>query len=537
MTARLALAAATLAAAALPAHATLVISTAPSSNVTCISGTCSATNANAVLNVRDLKALLQAGDLTVTSAGVPTDMAFEATLNWTRPHRLTLDAGGKIVFTMPVTSEGKGGVTLISNDHGQDPLIDYAFVGKGKLAFWDTASSLVINGKSFALVGDLATLAAGIAANPSGAFALAKGYDASADGVYAHAPIRTAFGGTFEGLGHAVMNLSVSAAGDTGVGLFAATNGATLRDIGLTNVSIAVDNVANTGALVGDAELVTIEHGYSTGRITGSGGDAGGLVGHFENLETREDTYDVWSDASVSGSFQIAGGLFGEVVNPAGTIQLVHATGAVTARQAQFVGGLVGSFEGGLEQAYATGAVIAGRSSAAGGLIGDGFTVVADAFATGNVSAGPDSEVGGFAGDIGGSLVDTYATGAVKVQRNHSAGGLVGTLQAGANIEWGYAIGDLSEVKGGATAGGLIGMDSRSPGNGKTVAMYWDLDTTGVGRRSKGAGNIPRDPGLTGLTTAQFLAGLPDGFDPAAWAQSPAINGGYPYLIYVPPPQ
>ena len=37
-----------------PVHAALVISKAPSSNVTCIRGTCTATAADAVLNVTDL---------------------------------------------------------------------------------------------------------------------------------------------------------------------------------------------------------------------------------------------------------------------------------------------------------------------------------------------------------------------------------------------------------------------------------------------------------------------------------------------------
>jgi len=45
------------------------------------------------------------------------------------------------------------------------------------------------------------------------------------------------------------------------------------------------------------------------------------------------------------------------------------------------------------------------------------------------------------------------------------------------------------------------------------------------------------DPGITGLTDAQLKSGLPTGFDPSVWAQSPSINNGYPYLIANPPPQ
>jgi hypothetical protein len=41
--------------------------------------------------------------------------------------------------------------------------------------------------------------------------------------------------------------------------------------------------------------------------------------------------------------------------------------------------------------------------------------------------------------------------------------------------------------------------------------------------------------GITGETTAQLQAGLPAGFDPTIWAESPSINNGLPYLINNPP--
>src|SRR2546429_218368 len=69
----------------------------------------------------------------------------------------------------------------------------------GSVQFWDLNSSLVIDGQSYTLVGDIKTLAADIAANPSGFYALAKPYDASADGVYHSAPISTVkFFGRFD---------------------------------------------------------------------------------------------------------------------------------------------------------------------------------------------------------------------------------------------------------------------------------------------------------------------------------------------------
>jgi len=40
---------------------------------------------------------------------------------------------------------------------------------------------------------------------------------------------------------------------------------------------------------------------------------------------------------------------------------------------------------------------------------------------------------------------------------------------------------------------------------------------------------------VTGLTTEQFQAGLPAGFQPPFWAESADINNGFPYLPSWPP--
>jgi hypothetical protein len=80
--------------------------------------------------------------------------------------------------------------------------------------------------------------------------------------------------------------------------------------------------------------------------------------------------------------------------------------------------------------------------------------------------------------------------------------------------------------------GGVIGYDEDGS---LFAATYWDLDTSGVSDPAQGAGNISNDPGITGLTDAQLKFGLPSGFAPAIWGQSPDINNGYPYLLANPP--
>lgn len=81
--------------------------------------------------------------------------------------------------------------------------------------------------------------------------------------------------------------------------------------------------------------------------------------------------------------------------------------------------------------------------------------------------------------------------------------------------------------------GGLIGDDGSQPGS--LTGTYWGIDTSGITNLGQGAGNIANDPGITGLTTAQFQSGLPQGFDPTVWAESAHIDGGFPYLLANPP--
>jgi hypothetical protein len=70
-------------------------------------------------------------------------------------------------------------------------------------------------------------------------------------------------------------------------------------------------------------------------------------------------------------------------------------------------------------------------------------------------------------------------------------------------------------------------------GAGQSVFLnsdYWDTDTSGKGNGAGcGGGHCGR--GAKGLTTEEFQAGLPAGFDPNIWGEKKSINGGFPYLL------
>ena len=184
------------------AHAALVISSAPTQNMSCSGGVCTAAAKDAVLNAGDLQNLLAAGSATVATGTAARDIDVRAALTWVSANTLSLDANRSIVVNQPVSAAGSGGVTIFTNNGGKGGTL--SFGANGNVTFWSTSDRLEINGASYALVDNIATLASGIAANPGGNYALANSYDASIDGTYDSSPVDTVFSGSFQGLGNSV---------------------------------------------------------------------------------------------------------------------------------------------------------------------------------------------------------------------------------------------------------------------------------------------------------------------------------------------
>ena len=480
-----------MAAAASGAQASLAISTAPTSNVTCSAGTCTATAADAVLNVMDLRALLHHGDVRVDS-GPANSIAVGATLLWSHASRLTLAASTGIAVSQPVVVQGPGAVTLTTSGDQSPGAI--AFVGRGRLDFWSLSSSLVINGNSYKLVGDVSSLASAIAANTHGFFALAKNYDAKADAPYTASPIYVLYG-ALNGLGHAISNLKIQSA-ETDAGFIAYLVVGTAPSI--SNLSLAQIDVTGTahGAYVGG--LV----GYSQGkiahvRVTGhvKGTDVATVGGIVAWQTDNNPGTPMISDSSVN--VVVSGDLSGGIVGYDLYSGILRCAAAGMVEGPYAAGGLVGLAELDFDN------IVGSWSSAhvignAGGLVG---------WADGNFA-----------------LADNYASGAVS-----GGGGLIGKNtgmgSSGNTITRSYARGVVH-------GGGVTGNDD---GTGVYSSVYWDLDTSHVRNPAKGVYNIPNKPGITGLSDAQLKAALPAAFDPSVWGQNAAINNGYPYLLANPP--
>jgi hypothetical protein len=619
-------------AAAGSAQAALVISSKPTNNVSCSAGVCTATAKSAVMNVAELTTMLGAGDVTLVSGSKAKDIEVKSAFSWASASRLTLDAYQSIAFDRSMTVAGSGAVTLTTNDGGSGGML--SFGTDGRIHFWDLSSSLVIDGASYTLVADIATLASDIAANPAGRYALAKNYDASVDGTYTHAPVLTPLTGTVEGLGNSIANLNIYGKGSKiQVGLFGsiaasgsvndlrllsfygkygkqdttggltASNAGTLKGDFVSGTIQQNNTSANTGMLAG-VNLGTIRYCQTEGGITqpnSAANSIGGLVGYNESsIDHSSSSVSIHavgyyligglvgrsgggtiSNSSASGALSngpyndTVGGLLGTTCCGAPTsIVSSHATGAVGGSLA---GGLVGNLSHAgdtIVNSYASGIVVA---FSGGGLVGwQGFgTSIAGSHATGNVS---DPSYGGssFGGLVGlgrGNITTSYATGNVSFHyaSGGNAGGLVGVNNGGidrsfatgsvtgdydsiiqyegglvgqsdgqqAAVTNSYATGDgsfigesyeIGAVSGIFQVGGFLGANVNSTGQASND--YWDTTTSGA---ASGVGHGNAD-GITGLTSAELQSGLPAGFDPSIWAESPSINNGFPYLIANPPP-
>ena len=509
-----------------PAHAALSISSKPTSNMSCAGGVCTATANKAVLNAADLEGMLASGDVSVSGGSLAKDISVEAPVGWASASRLTLDSYRSIAFEKPVSVHGSGALTLTTNDGATGG--DLSFAKNGHVLFWDLGSSLIVNDTAYTLVSKFPQLSDAVISNPAGHYALARDMKARTR-PFGKSPMDVTFTGTLEGLGNTIDRLSLSPfKGWAGMISYIGTGG-TVRDLSLTNVTIAA-NARQYGGLKAVGALAatsagTLDGVHVSGTLTASnsyeanfGMIAGASSGPVTNVTAT-------GRMNISGTNNAAGGLFGGIFNYEYQ-PLTWSHASVDIVNTDYTGGLVGGGDGFIVNCYATGNVTGGLT---GGLIGSLEGTVENSFAIGTVNGngGGGGLVGGTSG--GESIVsNSYSTGPVTA--HGFSGGLIG-LKIG-TFDHLYSTGAVIAT-GTYTPGGLIGYDNF----GTTTAGYWDMDTSGIGNSSQAAGNIANDPGITGLTDAQLKSGLPSGFDPAIWGQSAGINNGYPYLLANPPPQ
>jgi len=170
----------------------------------------------------------------------------------------------------------------------------------------------------------------------------------------------TKFTGSYNGEGHTISGLYIYRLNTEYQGLFGYTNGATIQNVGVTNVNIT--GYYHAGGLVGYNSSSVVSNSYCTGSMAGQMDYIGGLAGKNYNNSTVSNCY---TTCSVSG-YQAIGGLIGQI--DASTVSNSYSTGSVSGTN--YIGGLAGINAGSstISNSYSTGSVTG--SSSTGGLLG-----------------------------------------------------------------------------------------------------------------------------------------------------------------------
>jgi len=405
------------------------------------------------------------------------------TVSWTTSNNLTLNAWNNINFNSAVSVTGSGTLSLLygqsaantgnASVYNVNAPVNLASTAhfttqlgnNGTLVNWAIIDVLG-SGPSDTTAGSLQSLAA--SANLNGHFVLGANIDATVTNTWGTAGCTTAtctgftpigalasrFTGAFDGLGHAISNLTINTPVADYVGLFGyTTSTSVIRNVGMSGG--AVTGSTYVGSLVG-WNGGAISNSYATGTVNGTGGEVGGLVG-YNNAGTVSNSYAMGN--VTGGTSHDAGGLVGDNAK-GGTISNSYATGSVA--KGSYTGGLVGFNYGTISNSHATGNVNGGTSYDAGGLVGLSGGTISNSYATGSVSGG--NYGGGLVGYSYGSISNSHATGNVIGTTGSAAvGGLVGYNYGTGTISNSYAAGNLSGT--GNHIGGLAGSNYGTIGN------------------------------------------------------------------------
>ena len=339
------------------------------------------------------------------------------------------------------------------------------------------------------------------------------------------------FGGTLDGQGHKISNLTVYNTETFYSGLFSCISASgSVTNLVLENASVSGTNYIGgiAGYTLGAVTDCTV-----TGSITYLGGNGykvfaggiagrakasvdgcvtdvtvtvedaraetnvGGIVGYLayggsqsEPMTLRHSgSITVTVDTSVNGNNARVGGLIGYANTSVYLSSSSHNDDITVSARDTYLGGLIGAGNTNLTACSTKGSLTAkaAYTSYAGGLVGSGDTVtVTDSHATGNVTStgNSDSYAGGLVGSGSSTVTDSYATGDVTSTNTGSwgsyAGGLVGN--GSSTVTDSYATGDVTSTGNYSYAGGLVGY-------GDTVTVRNSYSVSCVSAESEG-GNV-----------------------------------------------
>jgi hypothetical protein len=225
----------------------------------------------------------------------------------------------------------------------------------------------------------------------------------------------TKFTGSYDGGGYTIDNLFINRPLTDYISLFGYTHGATISNLGVTNVDVTGGNMYFGGLVGYISNNSIVSNSYSAGSVNGPGHSAGGLVGGANVSSTVNNSY---STANVNGHNWV-GGLVGDNID-ASTVSNSYSTGEVNGNAA--IGGLVGYNEisATVENSYITGSVT-GTLTYVGGLVGyNDNSTIKNSYSTGSVSG--SGNIGGLVGSNNKTVENSFWNTVTSGQNNSDGG-------------------------------------------------------------------------------------------------------------------
>ena len=292
-----------------------------SSNVLTITG------GNADVNASVISGHLASNNLSLSGV---TNISVNAAISWSSNTTLTLSASGNILIYRDITASGSspqlyiyhGGSNATTPPNGS---ATYALSqrNRNKINFSSSSAVFRVGNETYTVCTNLSQLSQAMS-NATSSTRVALGASISLSQTYSNSLFPINFEGKFDGLGQVIDGLRIRNSGGTSVkadlGLFSQLQGATVRNIGITNIDILTNSTeANTtgsefriGALagnLGNSSLSTTGYSASAYTTTIESVWSSGNIGTANNYST---------DALSSGDrqkFFFAGGLVGSINN------------------------------------------------------------------------------------------------------------------------------------------------------------------------------------------------------------------------------
>ncbi len=330
-------------------------------------------------------------------------------------------------------------------------------------------------------------------------------------------PLNFPFTGSYNGQGHFINGLGVSFPYLHGGGLFGYISGATISNLGVTNIQIMSGNLDsyNIGGLAGFVENNSIINNcFSSGAVYGHE-QVGGLVGYSIN-STIVNSH---SSCTTVGETHVGGLIGGAGSNS--VLKNCYSTGEVTA-SLYFAGGFVGvtGYFVNISNSYSTGNVVG--CDQVGGFAGTQMlSTILNCYSRGNVtnSSSGGEEFGGFIGHNQGDFMNFYPPAPSHIKNCYSTGSVF------------YQVGETPTNK------GFTGFDYYS----ENSSNFFDSDISNQDTDETGIGS----PQTTMVMTIQALnlnniyvnngwdfKGEPSNGTEEIWNIGNGRNDGYPYLSW-----